>query len=82
MRKLRSLPRPDDFGNYWFGEMRNGIREEGPAILPVLAIPRYKGWFMLSLGPDGGVVTKNGSVRLFETPQLALDELQRRMKCR
>ena len=80
MRKLSSLPRPDDYGNYWF---RSNDTETAPAIFVSNTAPMLYGRprYFVSLGSHGMVWNRQtNSLALFDCPQEALNEIQRRLK--
>jgi hypothetical protein len=71
-----SLPKPDEFGNYWFGRRNDN---DCPAIFKIDCSKHgHYGEYMLSLGKDGVVFEKDGSIKAFQHPENALYVLQLR----
>ncbi len=73
MKKLTSLPHPDQYGNYWF---RSKQTEVAPAIFPAMHKGR-RGKFFVSLGRRG-VLFDGPDILLFEDPQQAIKAIQER----
>lgn len=74
MKKITSLPQPDEKGNYWF---RSYAGELAPAILISLVddskhLGRKR--YFLSLGTHG-IVFEQGEIKRYDSPQDALKAL-------
>lgn len=69
------LPRPDDWGNFWFGEKRDGTLR--PAIFPIISQSYPVGTYMASLG-EGGILWDGPRFMAFATALEAMSELRKR----
>lgn len=70
------LPKPDGYGNYWFGEPGMGTT---PCIFRRAANDRgEQGRYFLSLG-KGGIVFENGSIKEYRTPVMAMEDLNAKL---
>jgi hypothetical protein len=83
MRSLHSLPRPDQFGNYWFGSPRHkgdtgAWDSTAPAILHLPTYQKGRKVWVVSLG-EGGMLWSRGRLKSFDSPEAALRELRRHL---
>jgi hypothetical protein len=71
------LPKPDNFGNYWFGRPGDG---NTPAILVVYGDKEHRGDYFVSLGAEGILFGENKKLRTFKRPEEALAVLREAME--
>ena len=81
MKSLKSLPQPDQYGNYWFNS-KDDLREDAPVIFPFSDDDLTGNWYV-SLGKEGMVWerTKEGELQLrrYNSPERALRELREKL---
>lgn len=83
MKSLRTLPRPDQFGNYWFGDPRargdtGSWDATAPAIFRLLTHNKQGVAWVASLGARG-MLWSGTELRVFGSPEEALAEIRARM---
>ena len=68
-----ALPKPDAFGNYWFGKGTTG-----PVILKSGRSPNGCNQYFVSTGETGiGVLFEDGEIAYFKSPGEAYDTLRK-----